>query len=183
MIGRSSRIFYRPFVDDPLDRRLQRSVVAAEVTVRVARAADAGALASLRAEWSEGEDPDFARRMAAWLADEGDRRTTWLATLGGAPVGMASMLEYRRMPRPGRADSRWGYVSNMFVRDGLRDRGIGSALLRAVIAAADERGYVRLVLSPSARSLPFYRRAGFIVPDGAAGDDRLLVRPRTAGTA
>jgi hypothetical protein len=46
----------------------------------------------------------------------------------------------------------------------------------AVIAAADERGYARLVLSPSAQSVPFYRRAGFVVPGEAAGNDRLLVR-------
>jgi len=144
--------------------------------VRVAGAADADALAALRASWSGGNEPDFEERVAAWLAAEGDRRTTWLAALDGVPVGMASMLEYRRMPRPGRPDSRWGYVSNMFVREDVRNRGVGSALLTAVIAAADERGYVRLVLSPSERSIPFYARAGFVVPDDRAGDHRLLVR-------
>ena len=148
------------------------------MSVRVAGAGDVAALAALRALWSDGEEPEFAARMAAWLADEGDRRTTWLATDGGVAVGMASMLEYRRMPRPGRPDSRWGYVSNMFVREEVRYRGIGSALLAAIIAAADERGYARLVLSPSARSVPFYARAGFVVPDEGAGDHRLLVRPR-----
>ena len=91
---------------------------------------------------------------------------------------MASMLEYRRMPRPDRPDSRWGYVSNMFVREQARDRGIGTALLETIIATAEERGYVRLVLSPSARSVPFYERTGFVVPDERAGDHRLLVRPR-----
>ena len=30
---------------------------------------------------------------------------------------------------------------------------------------------------PSAPALAFYRRAGFVVPDDAAGADRLLVRP------
>jgi GNAT superfamily N-acetyltransferase len=154
-----------------------------DLVVRVADAGDVGAIASLRSLWSAGagEDPEFARRMAAWLAAEGDRRTTWLATLGDSPVGMASVFEYRRMPRPARPDSRWGYVSNMFVREDLRNRGIGSGLLTAIIAAADERCYARLVTSPSARALPFYRRAGFIVPNDTAGDDRLLVRPSRPG--
>jgi GNAT superfamily N-acetyltransferase len=154
----------------------------ADVVVRVASAGEPGdvaAIASLRSLWSPAprEEPDFERRMAAWIAAEGDRRTTWLALRAGAPVGMATLFEYRRMPRPGRPDACWGYVGNMFVREELRNRGVGSALLAAIIAAADERGYVRLVLSPSAPALAFYRRAGFIVPDDGARDDRLLVRP------
>jgi GNAT superfamily N-acetyltransferase len=142
--------------------------------VRVAEARDAGALARLRALWSEAEEPGSERRMADWLESEGDRRTTWLATSDGEPVGMASLFEYRRMPRPGRPDSRWGYVSNMFVRAEYRNRGVASALLNAIVAAADERGYARLVLSPSDEALPLYERAGFSVPAGA---HRLLVRP------
>lgn len=147
--------------------------------VRRTGAEDHRALALLRALWtSGGPDPEFEQRMADWLAADGERRTTWLAEAGGEPVGMASMLEYRRMPRADRPDSRWGYLSNMFVRDDHRNRGIGSALLAAIVAAADERGYARLVLSPTERALPFYRRSGFIVPDAGAGDDRLLVRRR-----
>jgi GNAT superfamily N-acetyltransferase len=145
--------------------------------VRVAGADDAGALASLRAEWSEGEEPGFDERMAAWLQAEGDRRTTWLAVAGGSPVGMASLFEYHRMPRPGRDASRWGYLSNMFVLEPFRNRGVGAALLDAVIAAAASRGYARVVLSPSERALSFYARAGFVVPDAGAGAHRLLVRP------
>jgi GNAT superfamily N-acetyltransferase len=154
-------------------------VTAGDLIVRLAGPSDVGPIAALRALWSGGgaADAGFEERMAAWLAAEGERRTTWLAVLGDAPVGVATMLEYRRMPQPGRPDSRWGYVGNMFVREEVRNRGVGSALLAAVVAAADQRGYARLVLSPSARSVPFYRRAGFVVPDDGAGDDRLLVRP------
>jgi GNAT superfamily N-acetyltransferase len=148
-----------------------------EVVVCVADGRDACALASLRAAWTGAEDAALERRIAAWLADEGDRRTTWLATLAGEPAGMASLFEYRRMPRADGPDSRWGYVGNVFVRDDLRNRGIGSAILAAIIAAAEERRYARLVTSPSPEALPFYGRAGFVVPDERAGDDRLLVRP------
>jgi GNAT superfamily N-acetyltransferase len=103
----------------------------------------------------------------------------WLATDGaGLPIGMASMFEYRRMPRPGRAPSAWGYVSNMYVIEPLRRRGIGSALLRAITAHADARSYARIVLSPSDEAIPFYLNNGFVVPDQHAGEDRLLVRPR-----
>jgi GNAT superfamily N-acetyltransferase len=153
-----------------------------EVIVRVAAPVDAAALAGLRALWSAGSDADpvFERRMDEWLSAEGERRTTWLAELGGEPVGMASLFEYRRMPHPGRPATRWGYLSNMFVREELRDRGIGEALLNALVTTADERGYARILLSPSDRAIPFYARAGFIVPDAGAGDDRLLVRPAPA---
>jgi GNAT superfamily N-acetyltransferase len=141
--------------------------------VHVAGEADAGAIAALRRLWrgDEAADPGFERRLADWLAAEGDRRTTWLATLGAAPVAMASVLEYRRMPSPGRPDSWWGYVGNVFVREDVRNRGVGSALLATITATADERGYARLVLAPSARAVPFFARAGF----SAAGDG-LLVR-------
>jgi GNAT superfamily N-acetyltransferase len=154
-----------------------------DVAVRVAGEGDTVALASLRSQSSgrAAEGRDFEQRMAAWLAVEGDRRTTWLATLDDSPVGMASLFEYRRMPRPRHPDSRWGYVGNMFVRDDVRNRGIGSALLTAIITAADERRYARLVLAPSARAVPFFRRAGFIIADDTAGDDRLLVRPARPG--
>src|SRR4051794_4141355 len=78
--------------------------VAAELLVRVAGADDAGARASLRASWTAGAEPEpqLESRIAAWLAEEGSRRTTWLAALGGSPAGMASLFEYRRMPRPDR---------------------------------------------------------------------------------
>ncbi len=148
------------------------------VVVRIVDRADVPAVAELRSLWSAGTAPDraFEERLGDWVASEGDRRTTWIAWAGDLAVGMASMLEYRRMPHPGRPDSRWGYISNMFVRSESRDRGIGSMLLEALIAAARERGYVRLVLSPSERSLSLYQRAGFTSPDQTAGAARLLVR-------
>jgi GNAT superfamily N-acetyltransferase len=154
-----------------------------DVRIRVAGINDAKALAGLRASWTPDlqADDDFSARFAAWLAAEGERRTTWLALVDGRPAGMASLFEYRRMPRPDRLDSRWGYVSNMFVLEPFRNRGIGTALLNAIIGAAEDRDYARLVLSPSDEALGLYRRMGFIVPDERVSGDRLLVRPTDRG--
>ena len=150
-----------------------------DLVIRVAGHGDVGALAELRARWAAdaAADPEFTRRMTAWIEAEGGRRTTWLAVLAGRPVGMTSLFEYRRMPKPGRPDSRWGYVSNMFVRQDSRRRGIGSALLAEVVALSEERSHARLVLSPSTEALSLYRRAGFVVAGEATGADVLLVRP------
>jgi GNAT superfamily N-acetyltransferase len=148
------------------------------IEVRVAGAEDLPAVAALRAHDSgTTSDPAFERRLGDWLAGEGDRRTTFLATSSGTPAGIGSLFEYRRMPRPDRPAAAWGYVGNMVVREDLRCRGIGTALLDAIVAAADARGYVRLVLAPSPRAVGLYLRAGFVVTDEGAGADRLLVRP------
>ncbi len=155
----------------------------ADVVVRVASEADIGALADLRSLWAgdSGNEPEFERRLAEWLATEGERRTTWLATAGDRAAGIASLFEYRRMPKPGHPASRWGYLGNLFVLADHRRRGVGSALLSAVVAAADRRSYARLVVSPSDEALPLLRRTGFVMPGEGSTGDLLLVRPRSAG--
>lgn len=121
-------------------------------------------------------EPGFARRMASWLAEEGSRRTMWLAADGEEPVGMVSLHEYRRMPKPGREDSRWGYVGNLFVREEWRGRGVASALLAEVIATAEAREYVRLLVSPSPEALSLFRRAGFVQTAETPDADVLVLR-------
>lgn len=135
--------------------------------ITVATEADVWLLAALRRAWVEEDagpirdDGQFERAFAAWYAAEAANRTTWLAALGADPVGMLNLVEFRRMPRPDRLVGRWGYIANVFVLVHYRGRGIGGQLLDAAVNAARERDYVRLLLSPSPRSVPFYRRAGF----------------------
>jgi GNAT superfamily N-acetyltransferase len=151
-----------------------------DIRVRLTGPDDIATIASLRAQWTGAEsDAEFEQRVRDWLAGEGERRLVWLAALGDEPAGLASLLEYHRMPRPDRLASCWGYVGNMFVREDLRNRGIGSALLAAIIDEAGARGYQRLVLSPTERAVPFYARAGFIDADAAAGNDRMMIRVAT----
>jgi predicted N-acetyltransferase YhbS len=54
-----------------------------------------------------------------------------------------------------------GLIGNVFVLPGHRDSGIGRRLLDAALAHARRCDFARVVLAPSARSVPFYARAGF----------------------
>jgi GNAT superfamily N-acetyltransferase len=146
-------------------------------TIRLASAAEGAAVAALRrAERGVADDPGFESRFEEWFAAEGSRRLTWVAELDRSLVGCVSLFEYRRMPVPGSANRAWGYLSNMFVLEPFRYSGIGTMLRDAALATADERGYVRVVLAPSIRSIPFYQRAGFVDAGEGAGTDRLMVR-------
>ena len=138
--------------------------------VVIRQCGDAATLAGLRRAWVEenaGEpidDADFEIRYAEWAEAEHGRRDSFLARAGGVPVGMMNLTWFERMPAPGRAGSRWCYLGNAFVLASHRNLGIGTALLSAVLEHARTRGAVRVVLSPSPRSVAFYQRAGFGAP-------------------
>jgi len=148
------------------------------VTAAVIRRAgdtDLASITQLRREWTREQDGDqlddgFDARLAAWFSRESARRITWLAEAAGRPVGMMNLAIFERMPRPGHAPSRWGYLGNAFIVAAYRNRGIGTQLLSTVLRYADENDLARVVLSPSDRSVAFYQRAGF----GRA--DSLMVR-------
>lgn len=161
-----------------------------QATIRRATDTDLTALAALRRESAreqDGEhaDPGFETRFAAWLERESARRIIWLAEIeaepgaeggaqaGGGLVGAMNLTVFERMPRPGRPPAHWGYLGNAFVLAAYRNRGIGGQLLDAVLGHAREHGFVRVVLSPSQRSIPFYQRAGF-----GPADELMVWRPR-----
>jgi GNAT superfamily N-acetyltransferase len=140
------------------------------VRIRLATEGDLPELVGLRREWTaelDGHvsDPEFADAFADWWVDERRRRTIWVAE-GHAIVGMINLVEFRRMPRPGRPPSAWGYLGNVYVLPPHRDRGVGAALLSTAVAEARRRGYARVVLNPSQRSVSLYRRAGFAPAGG-----------------
>jgi predicted HAD superfamily Cof-like phosphohydrolase/GNAT superfamily N-acetyltransferase len=152
-----------------------------DVTVRVADRSDVPALAALRRAWTEEQDgadsgdDGFEGRFAEWYAAEEPRRVCWIAEVDGQAVGTVNLAVFERMPKPGRPPSRWGYLGNAFVLAEYRGEGIGARLVAALLGYADEHGLVRVVLSPSARSVPLYARLGF----GSA--HMLMARVRGSG--
>ncbi|BDH58593.1 GNAT family N-acetyltransferase [Tsukamurella sp. PLM1] len=133
---------------------------------------DAGIVAALRTAWtatSGGEpvpdDDGFVDRVRDWWVR--DRRTVLLSgnRASTAVAGMVTLHEYVRMPRAGEESTAWGYVGHLFVLPAARREGHGRALILATQQLARDRGYRRLVLSPSAESVALYRRAGFRTAD------------------
>jgi GNAT superfamily N-acetyltransferase len=150
------------------------------IIVRVTGQEDLPALAALRRAWAEeqgdepGVDDEFEQRFAGWYEAEQARRVTWIAEVDGRPAGMVNVATFERMPWPGRPPSRWGYLGNAFVPASYRGQGIGERLVAALLEYADAEGLVRVVLSPSARSVSLYEPLGF----GAA--HMLMARVRRA---
>jgi GNAT superfamily N-acetyltransferase len=146
--------------------------------LRVADADDLPRLATLRetAGWAVHEwalravlAPPHARCMVA--TDGADRL-----------VGVGSGISYGSL----------GIVGNMIVDPAHRRRGIGAAILEAVLAFLAERGCTRLELSATEAGRPLYARFGFtltdpgvsaLVPRGAAEENVAEAELADAGLA
>ncbi len=82
-----------------------------------------------------------------WEARDGD--CDWfVARVGGEVVGVARLTPD-------------AHVGRMAVLPAWRGRGIGTALLRAALQRARDRGYARVALHAQTHALPFYARLGF----------------------
>jgi predicted GNAT family N-acyltransferase len=63
-----------------------------------------------------------------------------------------------------------GHIGRMAVLPQARGRGVGGALLQALMTAAQARGDREVVLSAQTHALPFYARFGFVA-EGQEYDD------------
>lgn len=122
---------------------------------------DCGALLSLRREWFPEPDADFDARFRDWWARERHQRHAVVAHVAGTPVGMANGQVFSRMPAPGRPSARWLYAANVYVGEAHRRQGVGRTLVQALVDFAEREGMVRVVLAPSAMSVPLYASLGF----------------------
>jgi putative acetyltransferase len=96
----------------------------------------------------------------------------FIARVAGAPAGCGGVALF--------AD--FAEVKRMYVRDGLRGRGVAPAILRRIEAAARDAGLASLKLETGTRqfaALRFYEREGFRVC-GVFGDYMAMAPPQIA---
>jgi putative acetyltransferase len=98
-------------------------------------------------------------QVMAWAPDQPDRqrwaercgsRPTWVAEIEGVIVGFSDL-------EPD------GYLDRMYVHHAYQGRGVASALLDRVQAAAKAQGLDRLFTEASITARPFFERRGFVV--------------------
>jgi predicted GNAT family N-acyltransferase len=75
-----------------------------------------------------------------------------LAYIGERPVGTGRLVIL---------DDGSARIGRMAVRQPLRGRGVGSAILQRLMEAARERSVRRVVLAGQLHAIPFYERHGF----------------------
>lgn len=150
-------------------------IVVNEVRIRSAELGDVSVLAALRWQFkledSDGSaEPEseavFVERCADWLRPRiltGPWRA-WLAEVAGQPCGHVFLGLVDKVPSPFGGSTMLGYVTNFYVTPEHRNRGLGAALLAEVTRFAEAHSLDTLIVWPSDRSAPLYRRSGFGQP-------------------
>ncbi|MCP2328416.1 GNAT superfamily N-acetyltransferase [Hamadaea flava] len=124
--------------------------------VRRAGVADVAVLADLR-----GIDGDGILSFAGWVAAHAETHLPFVAEIDGAVVGAAWLLIAERVPGNGSPERWYGDIQSVMVREEHRNRGIGAALMSAILAEARTRGLLHVTVHSGRRAVDFYLRNGF----------------------
>ena len=151
--------------------------------IRPATADDIPRLAALRYEFRTALAPaveqhdDFTARAEKWMRDRLGAGSwfCWLAHDREGICGTVWIQLVEKIPTPTDEPEMNAYLTNFFVVERARARGVGSELLRCVLTWCRERGVHIVYLWPTVRTRALYERHGF----RADGDTmQLLFAPR-----
>ncbi|HJZ82113.1 MAG TPA: GNAT family N-acetyltransferase [Pyrinomonadaceae bacterium] len=146
----------------------------ANVTIRLASLADAVTLARLRYEFRaslcEPEEPFevFVARCERWMKErlqDGNSWRCWIGESDGAPVGHLWVQLIEKIPNPISEPEQHAYLTNFYVREANRGRGVGSRLLAAAMDWIQGQDVHAMILWPTDESRTLYLRNGFAVPE------------------
>jgi GNAT superfamily N-acetyltransferase len=141
-----------------------------DVVIRMAGPGDASTLAKFRYEFRSSfganceDEASFVERSAKWMEDCLDRAEVWrcwIAECDGVAAGNIWAQLIEKIPNPMIEPERLGYITNFYVHEDYRDRGVGSQLFSAAMEWIKESDVDAVILWPTERSRTFYRRKGF----------------------
>lgn len=139
-----------------------------DVIIRAATLDDIDGLTSLRILWADLPKPpttaaiqSFRRTLAEWMASRPDTVMTAVAEWESELVGMAWLVLFERVPNIDQRARMTEDIQSVFVLPGQRRRGIGRALVDALLSAADRMGVPRVTVSANQAAMNLYLDAGF----------------------
>jgi len=144
-----------------------------EFAIRLAVRSDAPALAQLRyalrstAGIATEPESEFVQRCSAWMAEhlETDTWKCWVAEINGRMIAAVWLQLVEKIPNPRSEPEHHAYITNFYVAEAARGRGIGTQLLGEAIRWCEARQVHAVILWPTERSRTLYERHGFAVRD------------------
>jgi GNAT superfamily N-acetyltransferase len=150
------------------------SAAVPEFVVRRATSGDAVVLARMRFEFRSAlalpveKEAAFVERCAAWMAERlnsDGRWRCWVVESAGEVEGNLWLELMEKIPNPAPELEWHAYITNVYVRANVRERGAGKALMEEALGFCREQGVDSVVLWPTERSRTLYGRHGFAVRD------------------
>ena len=142
--------------------------------IRSANASDAPALAKLRYALRSSTGvvteakADFLARCADWMEEHlkaGGHWQCWVAESEHRLIGCLWLQLVEKIPNPRSEAEYHAYLTNFYLEEFARGRGVGSQLLSTAIAWCESHEVHAVILWPTARSRSLYARHGFAVRD------------------
>ncbi|MEV4347938.1 GNAT family N-acetyltransferase [Actinoplanes sp. NPDC049596] len=124
--------------------------------VRRGGAADVAALAELR-----DIGADDLEAYAAWVVAHAESHLPFVAEVEGRVVGAAWLHVAERVPGGGALERPYGDVQSVMVGEEHRNRGVGAALMAAILDEARARKLLHVTVHSGRRAVDFYLRNGF----------------------
>jgi|ERR1700754_1063196 len=109
----------------------------------------------------------FLKRCESWMAEVLNRTTwrCWVAEQEGDLLGALWLQLIEKIPNPTAESECFGYITNFFVAESARGKGLGSRILDEALAWCREQNVHAVILWPTEKSRSLYQRHGFTLPD------------------
>ena len=151
-------------------------------SIRLANPTDAAVLAGLRYAFRSvvsndiESETEFTARCEEWMRAhlQDPNWRCWIAEENQLIVGALWLQLIEKIPNPTNESELHGYITNVFVDQSQRGRGIGSSLLAEAVNFCKERPVHAVILWPTEKSRSLYERFGFNIPEDLL---ELLVSP------
>ena len=89
----------------------------------------------------------------------------WVAENEGGIVGTSGLTLFERPPNGANMAGLEAYLSNMYTVPGWRGKGVGTALVKAIIDHVKGTRARRIWLHATEQGRPVYEKAGFVVSE------------------